>query len=91
MTALLIVSLAANLVLGIRLIVRLVRPDDRLQAAELSAAIDYATRELSSLDGRIFLRLLSQGPVDAAQFAERFPGWRAYRDRHMAVSQDLTV
>ncbi len=92
MGALLVVSLAANLVLGVLLVVRLVRPDDRLEAAELYAAIDYASQELPLFEGMAFLRLLPLiRLLDPERLEQRFPTWRDYRDRHMAISQDLTV
>ena len=87
MGTLLILSLAGNFVLGILLLVRIVRGDDRCQAAEL--AIDYALDVLLFLEARCFLRMLRNGR--ARDITERFPGWRDYRDRHMAANLDLTV
>lgn len=89
MGTLLILSLAGNFVLGILLLVRIVRGDDRCHAAELTAAIDYALDILLLLEVRTFLRMLRNGR--ASEIAERFPGWRDYRDRHIAANLDLTV
>lgn len=39
-----------------------------------------------------FLRLLPLiRLLDPERLEQRFPTWRDYRDRHMAISQDLTV
>ena len=89
MGTLLILSLAGNFVLGILLLVRIVRGNDRCDAAELAAAIDFALDILTHLEGRSFLRLLRNGR--AREIADRFPGWRDYRDRHIAANLDLTV
>lgn len=89
MGTLLILSLAGNFVLGILLLVRIVRGDDRCHAAELAAAIDYALDVLLFLEARCFLRMLRNGR--ATDISERFPGWSDYRDRHIAANLDLTV
>lgn len=89
MGTLLILSLAGNFVLGILLLVRIVRGDDRCHAAELAAAIDYALDVLPHFEMRPFLRLLRTGQTKAV--AERWSGWPDYRDRHVAANLDLTV
>lgn len=89
MTAMLVVSLSANMVLGVMLMVRMVRPDDRLEASALAAAIDFALHALTIIDGRQFLRALRN--VSKRTLAALYPRWPDYRDRHMAISQDLTV
>ena len=89
MGTVLILSLAGNFVLGIILMVRIVRADDRLEAAELAAAIDYAIDMAPYFECRPFLHRLRTGQTKA--LAERFPGWPDYRERHIAANLDLTV
>ena len=89
MGTLLILSLAGNFVLGTLLLVRIVRGDDRCEAAELAAAIDYALDVLPHFEMRPFLRSLRTSQTKAV--AERWSGWPDYRDRHVAANLDLTV
>lgn len=89
MGTLLLLSLAGDFVLGILLLVRIVRTDDRLDAAELAAAIDFALDVLIFLEARCFLRMLRNGR--AREIADLFPAWPDYRDRHIAANMDLTV
>lgn len=89
MGTLLLLSLVANFVLGILLLVRIVRADDRLDAAELAAAIDFALDMLAHFEMRPFLRLLRTRQARA--IAERWSNWPDYRDRHIAANMDLTV
>jgi len=89
MGTLLLLSLVANFVLSILLLVRIVRADDRLDAAELAAAIDFALDELAFSETRPFLRLLRTRQIKA--IAMRYGRWPGYRDRHIAANMDLTV
>lgn len=87
MGMLLILSLAGNFALGVVLLVRGGRAEDRVDGAELAAAIDFALDVLNHLESRAFLRLLRTGQTKA--IAARFLAWPDYRDRHMATSLDL--
>lgn len=87
MGALLILSLVANFGLGVVLLVRGTGAADRVDAAELAAAIDFALDVLTHLESRAFLRLLRTG--QHISIVARFPAWPDYRDRHMATSLDL--
>lgn len=87
MGMLLILSLASNFALVIILLVRGSHADDRVDGAELAAAIDFALDVLTHLESRAFLRLLRTG--QRKDLLARFPAWPDYRDRHMATSLDL--
>lgn len=89
MGILLILSLAGNFALGVVLLVRGGGAEDRVDGAELAAAIDFALDVLIFLEARCFLRALRNGRTH--EIADLFPAWPDYRDRHMAISLDISA